>query len=367
MITKRIASALAVIVAAWTLHPGAQVAKTATPFAALVDRLSEPGGDFDSDNLISNERSYLDVVPALIAGGVNGGAYVGVGPDQNFSYIARVRPSVAYIIDIRRDNLLLHLLFKALFARAPDRVSYLALLTGRSPPLLPANAGAEEMVRAIADAPRAAEPAEMETIIRGFGVPLSPADYSTIRRFHGAFIQRGLALQFNSHGRPPQSHYPTLRDLIVATDRAGRSWHYLAAETDYQFVRQLQARDRIVPVVGDVSGPHALRAIGRAIAAHGERVSAFYISNVESYLYRDGAYRPVPRQSERVAARRAEHDDSIRVSGRISRPPAAERPRLLQHVARAAARDDAVGPRRRQVSGLLGSRLRQLALTPSAT
>ena len=145
-------------------------------------------------------------------------------------------------------------------------------------------------MRAIADAPRAAEPAELETAIRGFGVPLSPADYSTIRRFHGAFIQRGLALQFNSHGRPPQSHYPTLRDLIVATDRAGRTWHYLAAETDYQFVRQLQARDRIVPVVGDVSGPHALRAIGRAIAAHGERVSAFYISNVESYLYRDGAY-----------------------------------------------------------------------------
>ena len=54
--------------------------------------------------------------------GVTGGAYIGVGPDQNFSYIARIRPSVAYIIDIRRDNLLLHLLFKALFARAPDRV-----------------------------------------------------------------------------------------------------------------------------------------------------------------------------------------------------------------------------------------------------
>ena len=283
-------ASLASIAAAAVLFALQTPPLAAGSFADEIASLSEPEGAFDTDNLISNERSYLDVVPALIAGGVNGGAYVGVGPDQNFSYIARIRPSVAYIIDIRRDNLLLHLLFKALFARAPDRVSYLALLTGRSPPLLPANAGAEEMVRAIADAPRAAEPAEIETIIRGFGVSLSPADYATIRRFHGAFIQRGLALQFNSHGRPPQSHYPTLRDLIVATDRAGRSWHYLAAETDYQFIRQLQARDRIVPVVGDVSGPHALRAIGRAIAAHGERVSAFYISNVESYLYRDGAY-----------------------------------------------------------------------------
>ena len=113
----------------------------------------------------------------------------------------------------------------------------------------------------------------------------------TIGRFHGAFVQRGLALQFNSHGRPPQPHYPTLRDLIVATDRAGRAWHYLASDADYQFLRQLQARDLIVPVVGDVSGPHALRAIGRTdCGARRARVSAFYISNVESYLYRDGAY-----------------------------------------------------------------------------
>ena len=92
-------------------------------FADEIARLSEPEGAFDTDNLISNERSYLEVVPALLASGASGGAYIGVGPDQNFSYIARIRPSVAYIIDIRRDNLLLHLLFKALFALAPDRVT----------------------------------------------------------------------------------------------------------------------------------------------------------------------------------------------------------------------------------------------------
>ena len=53
--------------------------------------------------------------------GISGGVYIGVGPDQNFSYIAHVRPSVAVIVDIRRDNLLLHLLFKALFESAPSR------------------------------------------------------------------------------------------------------------------------------------------------------------------------------------------------------------------------------------------------------
>src|SRR6185295_11717101 len=109
--------------------------QTARPpsFAALIERLSEPGGDFGGDNLISNEQSYLRVLPALDQARVTGGAYLGVGPDQNFSYIAAIKPDVAFIIDIRRDNLLLHLLFKAIFAAAPTRVEYLCLLTGRAP------------------------------------------------------------------------------------------------------------------------------------------------------------------------------------------------------------------------------------------
>src|SRR4029078_4879042 len=91
-------------------------AQTASPFATQIAALSEPAGYFDTDNLISNERSYLQVLPELRRRNVKGGAYLGVGPDQNFPYIAEVRPSIAFIVDVRRDNLLLHLLFKALFA-----------------------------------------------------------------------------------------------------------------------------------------------------------------------------------------------------------------------------------------------------------
>src|SRR6202521_3989161 len=107
---------------------------TAQSFATRVERLSEDGGDFDTDNLISNERSYLHVIPALNASRVSGGAYVGVGPDQNFSYIAQLRPAIAFIIDIRRDNLLLHLLFKAIFTVSETRADYLSLLFGGPPP-----------------------------------------------------------------------------------------------------------------------------------------------------------------------------------------------------------------------------------------
>src|SRR5687767_12521808 len=105
-----------------------------TTFAGTVARLSEPAGYFDSDNLISNETSYLHAVSHLRSGRVSGGAYIGVGPDQNFSYIAAIKPSVAFMIDIRRDNLLMHLMFKALFERSQNRFEFLSRWTGRTVP-----------------------------------------------------------------------------------------------------------------------------------------------------------------------------------------------------------------------------------------
>jgi hypothetical protein len=269
------------------------IAQPATQsFASRIERLSEDGGDFDTDNLISNERSYLDVVPVLHASGVSGGAYVGVGPDQNFSYIAQIRPAIAFIVDIRRDNLLLHLLFKALFAAAQTRAEYISLLTGRPPPdRLEAwrDASLERIVAYIDAArsnPEAVQSLErrLHAAIALFGVPLTASDYSTIERFHHTFIAAGLSLQFESRGRPPRSVYPTLRDLLLATDRAGRSWNYLASERDFQFLRSLEGRDLVIPVVGDLGGTRALSGIADLMTARGDRLSAFYISNVETYL-----------------------------------------------------------------------------------
>src|SRR5258708_36768204 len=128
----RVALLLAAVLAA--APAGARRAQRPSPFAAQIASLSEPAGYFDTDNLISNERSYLQVLPDLTRRQVRGGAYIGVGPDQNFTYIAEVRPSIAFIVDVRRDNLLLHLLFKALFALSRTRVEYLAQLFGRPLP-----------------------------------------------------------------------------------------------------------------------------------------------------------------------------------------------------------------------------------------
>jgi hypothetical protein len=292
--TRRAVLALAAATLVLSVVPRVELASR-IGFAEEIERLSEPEGVFDTDNLISNERGYLDIIPDLISRGVKGGAYIGVGPDQNFSYIARVRPAVAYIIDVRRDNLLLHLLFKALFAESHNRAEYLCLLTGRTVPL-PAERWSrislDELVSYIDRTPlrtdQSALDKSIEDTIRSFGVPLSQADFETIARFRHAFVGAGLGLKFHSYGRPPNPYYPTLRDLLMAKDAEGRQWNYLASDDDFQFVKRLEQHDGIIPVVGNVNGPHALTAIGRSIEERRQHLSVFYISNVEGYLRRDG-------------------------------------------------------------------------------
>lgn len=283
------------------------VQATAT-FASRIAQLSERGGFFDTDNLISNERSYLHVVPALRDSGVSGGAYIGVGPDQNFSYIAQVKPAIAFVIDLRRDNLLLHLLFKALFSMADTRVDYLSLLFGCPIPTQSGEWRTADLDKIVAyvegtrltDAAITALRARVDEKIKTFGVPLSDADFATINRFHRRFVTAGLPLKFQTTGRAPQSYYPTYRDLMLETDRQGRRWNFLASEDDFQFVRSLERRDLVIPVVGDLAGPSALAEIGRLIAARGDRLSAFYASNVEFYLFADGKFPRFVENLERL-------------------------------------------------------------------
>lgn len=277
-------------------------------FAARIASLSEAPGYFDTDNLISNERSYLQVLPQLRAAGLRGGAYIGVGPDQNFSYIAAVRPSIAFILDIRRDNMLLHLLFKALFQLSRTRVEYLALLLGRPvPPHVEqwTNASIDRLVHYVTAARVDAAGndklrARVRDLIGRFGVALSPEDYQTIERFHRRFIADGVALQFQSSGRPPQSHYPTYRELLLARDPDGKPSNYLAEEDAFQFLKALHGRDLIIPVVGNLSGPFALASIGSFMKQRGDTLGAFYASNVEFYLFGEGTFRDFVTNLRRV-------------------------------------------------------------------
>lgn len=299
-------------------------------FARLVERISEPGGYFDTDNLISNESGYLNVLDALARRGTTGGAFVGVGPDQSFSYVAQIRPEIVFMVDVRRDNLLHHLLLKALIERSPTRIEFLAALHGVSPPDDPAAWRDADVERIVAwvdsawsdPAPAATAPrddaapapgdvpapdagddpavddgahvgvlqADIATAIRGYGLDLSDDDFATVRRFHDAFVRAGLGLRFTSFGRPPRPYYPTYRQLVLETDVDGDAASYLATRERYDVVRRLQLANRVVPVVGDLSGRHALRELGTVLREMATELTAFYASNVEYYLWQDRTF-----------------------------------------------------------------------------
>ncbi|MFP5356044.1 MAG: hypothetical protein ACLGIK_13000, partial [Gemmatimonadota bacterium] len=246
-------------------------------------------------------------LPRLRALGVRGGAYLGVGPDQNYSYIAAIRPRVAYLIDVRRDNLLQHLMYKSLFAQASSRMEYLCRWLGRRLPEDLESWGdrsIDEVVRYLDGAPRdeALVRQVQGAIVRdamATGVALSASDRAALQRFHGEFARQGLGLRFTTFGRAPRPNYPTLRDLVLARDTDGRQGSYLARENDWRFVKTMHEANRIIPVVGNLGGDRALPAIARELAATRETVSAFYTSNVEFYLWGDGSF---DRYARNVAA-----------------------------------------------------------------
>ncbi|MFN0177609.1 MAG: hypothetical protein ACKVZ0_02340 [Gemmatimonadales bacterium] len=277
----------------------AVVSRDSLPFARLVEQISEPGGYFDTDNLISNESSYLHIIGTIRAQGAKGGAFVGVGPDQNFSYIVAVRPAVAFIVDLRRDNLLLHLLFKSLFESSRNRLDFLCLLFGRPAPQDTRPWDARPLVELLdyvegqpADTARHRRThQQLAERIRGYGLPASLVDFATIRRFHDEFVGSGLELRFTSYGRGPRTYYPTIRQLYLEKDLAGKEASFLAKEEDFRFLQSLQRRGRVIPVVGDFGGTRAFRAIGRYLTEQALAVSLFYTSNVEFYVFRQDAFR----------------------------------------------------------------------------
>src|SRR5688572_32612539 len=113
-------------------------------FWRLIETLSEPPGSFTiSDNLVSNEPHVAENARRLSP---TGGIYIGVGPEQNFSYIARLRPAMAFIVDIRREHRNLHLLYKALFELSADRVEFVSRLFARP---RPAGLGSDASIDAI--------------------------------------------------------------------------------------------------------------------------------------------------------------------------------------------------------------------------
>jgi hypothetical protein len=266
-------------------------------FWNLIDALSEPNGSFQSENLLSNEIDFPRIMPIVKRTVKPDGVYFGVGPEQNFNYIAAIQPKIAFIIDIRRQNMLEHVLYKAIFDLSPNRAVFISRLFSRKQPsALTDNLTAAELFDAYSDLPadetvfrkNFKEIEHLLTVTHGFG--LTSEDRAFMQRIYKAFFEFGPLIDYSSQGGGPSggAFRPSYARLMTETDDTGREWSYLENETNYAVVRDLEARNLIIPLTGDFGGPKAIRAVGRYVRDHSAVVSAFYTSNVEGYLFQGG-------------------------------------------------------------------------------
>lgn len=259
--------------------------------------MSEEGGYFFSDNLVSNETPYLTVVDKLRQLAATGGAYIGVGPEQNFTYIAKLRPRIAFIVDVRRQAVIQHLMYKAVFHLSSNRLQFLARWLSK--PLLKDAPSPDEPINILL-AYINKTPADEQTytanlaairkaIQEDFQYPLSARDQTSLEFVYKSFHDSGLNTAFQLNGWS-DSEFPTLNEVILQPDQHGKFGNFLASRDDYDFVRSLHLKNLIIPVVGDFGGKKALTAIGDYLRKHGLTVTAFYTSNVEQYLFEDGLF-----------------------------------------------------------------------------
>jgi len=270
-------------------------------FWRLSTELSEPGGEFRSDNLLSNELYYPEVIGPLVRQVKSASVYVGVGPEQNFNYMVAIKPKMAFIADIRRGNLHTQLMYKALFEMSTDRADFVSrLFTQPRPHRLTPDASVKDIIDQYWVIPTSAESVYRKNLQAitdhltksPHHLPLGQEDLDGIGQVYFNFYWYGLPITYNSssNGGGFGGSMANYASLMLATDTDGVSRSFLATDEGFRFMKDLESRNLVVPVVGNFGGPKALRAVGRYVRDHGAMVSAFYLSNVEQYLSQDGIW-----------------------------------------------------------------------------
>ncbi len=287
-------------------------------FWRLMTAYSEPWGTFRSENFVSNETSLQWVLPELSRRAPTGGVYMGVAPDQNFTYITALQPSIAFIVDIRHQNAIQHLMYKALIEMSKDRAEFLARLFSRAPlkgvdTTSSVSVLFEALRKQPADSARYRENlrAITDRLVGAHRFALSDSERTSLGCVYGAFFTQGpeLNYSYSSECRNPGQYgygyggfgpgpgrggfwMPTYQAMVAETDSAGRNWSYLGTEAAFRALKSMEERNLIVPLTGNFAGPTAVRAVGQWARDHDTKVTTFYLSNVEQYLFQqDEAHR----------------------------------------------------------------------------
>lgn len=306
---RRIAGSLPVwlVIAAVSLvrlhSAAAQIIPEISPadFSKMVHSMSEGGGYFPSNNWISNETTYLDVIETLERHSVKGGVYVGVASNQNFSYISVIKPDLVFFVDIRHLNRMQHLVYKILFELSETRADFFSLLFSKpvapdSPPArmgLSRNSDIDEIVDyfLIAPSDRDMYSETLNSVLsildEKYSYGLTDQDKYEIRSVLDAFYMYNLDITYNGG---LNYRFPTLAQLLRTTDPRGEQLNAFNSREKYLYLRSMHLENKIIPLTGNFAGSKALKAVAEFLNKHKLNVSAYYVSNVERYLFRDGIF-----------------------------------------------------------------------------
>jgi hypothetical protein len=264
-----------------------------TDYWKLLSDISEPGGYFRiEDNYTSNETEIGALFTMIRDAGISGGVYMGVGPEQNFTYIASIRPKMAFVVDIRRQAVMQHLMYKAVFEMAKDRADFVSLLFGKP---RPAGLDTGTSIQAIwtayrnvpSDSARSRETYQrlVDLLTKTHGFTFTPSESAQLKAVFDAFYYFGPSISTRGFPSGRGGDFAELTGYSLDASNQPRS--FLSSEENYRYVKSLHDRNLIVPVSGDFGGPKAIRAIGTYLKEHNGVVRAFYVSNVEQYLFGD--------------------------------------------------------------------------------
>jgi hypothetical protein len=278
-------------------------------FWRLITDLSEPGGRFQQQ-FMSNEDSFQSVIPGLKANRLKASTYIGVGSEQNFTYLAAIQPEVSFIVDIRRDNMLEHLMYKAIFELAPDRADFLSRLFSRKrPQALETNMTA----KALFDAFQSIEPdasiyeqnvrAVTDRLVTVHKFPLTDSDKADIARILNAFRTAG---PYSLKGTGDTTN-PTYAQLMSMTYPAGANQSYLATEENFRIVRKLQSQNAVIPLVGDFAGEKTLANLGQYLKDHDATVDVLRFKRGTIPLRRLCPWQAVLRECRAPSSERVQH------------------------------------------------------------
>lgn len=294
--------AIALLMAVLVAAPAQQAAPlperlSDAEFWRLVSSISEPGGYFRIvDNFTSNENEIGYLFPQIASRGGSGKIYLGVGPEQNFTYIAALRPAMAFIVDIRRQAVMQHLMFKAMFELSNDRADFISILFSKPKPAdidpkAPIQQIWDRFDRARTEPELAAKnrTAVIDRLTKTHEFAFTEEESGQLDKLLEAFVEYGPGITTNSgNGARGGGNSLTFVDLTGwSMDEKGEPQSFLSTDENFQTVKALHEKNLIVPVSGDFGGPKAIRAIGAYLHERGAVVRAFYVSNVEQYLFQD--------------------------------------------------------------------------------